>query len=184
MSTTAAAAKTMPISMGIPGFTYADLYAPARLEALYELWRSELKAADAALFDRYEAYRANPDGLGPEPLSTLLVDVAPTVSRFVERLFDVGGAGDERRRWTEAELVVFRFKDDFVKRRASKRAVSDVAEARRLGAEALARLGLTGPKLDDERAVATAVVQLLDQEAALKKGAADDPQLVALRAEL
>jgi NADPH-dependent glutamate synthase beta subunit-like oxidoreductase/NAD(P)H-flavin reductase len=183
MSTVAAAQKK-PFSLGIPGFSYADLYASARLRDLYEVWRRELKQADTALYDRYEAYRAQPDSLKAEDLSTLLVDVAPYVSRFVVRLFGVGDEAERMRAFTEAELVVFRFKDEFVKRRAIKRAVSDPAAARKEGTEALARLGVSGAQLDDERAVATAVCKLLDEEAALKKGAADDPKLLHVRAEL
>jgi NADPH-dependent glutamate synthase beta subunit-like oxidoreductase/NAD(P)H-flavin reductase len=169
---------------GIPGFTYADLYAPERLAALYDTWRAELESADGALAARYGAWRQAPESLAPVALSSLLVEVAPHVSRFVARLFGVEEQWGARRRQVASELIVFRFKDELVKRRAWKRKVDDAAAARREGDAVLGRRGIGGAALDDEPVVAAIACQMLDEEAALKKRTADDPELVALRAEL
>src|SRR6185436_8832924 len=66
---------------------------------------------------------------------------------------------------------------DFVKRRASKK--FNQSANRHAGDELL-----RGLDLDDERLVAAAICRTLDREAELKKRPADDPELVAVRAEL
>src|SRR4051812_34323214 len=117
-----AAAMHTQLTLGIPGFTYADLYSPSRLRDLYERWYDELRADDAALADRYDRWRGGGgDGVGPVELSELLVALAPTVSRFVVRLFAVDAAWSSQQRRVADELQLFRFKDEFVKRRALKR---------------------------------------------------------------
>jgi len=182
---TATAMQKNAFSLGIPGFSYGDLYAPSRLRDLFHVWHRELTAADPTLAQRYDAWRATQgEDLKPEELSQLLVDVTPYVSKFVVRLFGIEAEWEKQRRAVEAELPVFRFKDEFVKRRATKRTVADARAAEVAGAEALARLGVIGPKLDDEGTVAEAVLKLLDQEALLKKRPVDDPELVAIRNEL
>jgi NADPH-dependent glutamate synthase beta subunit-like oxidoreductase len=174
---------TKQLTLGIDGFTYEDLFSPARLRDLHERWHAELRAHDPALAQRYDAWRASGgDELAPIALSELLVALAPTVSRFVARLFDVEAAWTAQRRRVEDELHVFRFKDEFVKRRALKRKPD---EARREpGDQVLHALGVVGEHQDDERKVALAVLQLLDREAELKKRAADDPELVGVRNDL
>ena len=67
------------------------------------------------------------------------------------------------RRANGQDLVVQRFKDEFVKRRALKRTPGPDAVA--AGTAVLARLGVAGEAADDERQVARAVCPLLDQEA-------------------
>src|SRR6516162_7228125 len=132
-------AQPVRLELGIPGFDYADLHRPERLRALFETWRDELRRTDAGLGARYDSYLdAKGGGMTPETFSQLLVDVAPHVSRFVARLFRIEREWEAQRRGVEEELVVFRFKDEFVKRRAIKRAVSDVATARHDGLQALA----------------------------------------------
>src|SRR5258707_395174 len=42
---TAAASHTQ-LTLGIPGFTYPDLYSPARLRDLFDCWHDELRDAD------------------------------------------------------------------------------------------------------------------------------------------
>src|SRR5262245_2845865 len=93
------------LELKIPGFTYADLYVPDKLRALFERWREELGASDAALAARYDAYRATQgEGLGPVELSELLVALAPTVSRFVVKLFGVEAEWEEQRKKVLEEL--------------------------------------------------------------------------------
>ncbi len=160
---------------------YADLDDPERLRALFERWLAELQAADAALAARYVEWRRSQGaGLSPEEQSALFVDVAPHVSGFVARLFGVEAEWSAQRAAVEAELIVFRFKDDFVKRRVAKK-FGQPAE-RSEGDRLLRELGVVD--LDDERAVAAAICRRLDRETELKKRPVDDPELVAVRAEL
>ena len=79
--------------LGIPGFSYGDLFSAHGLRRLYDVWLAELQLNDPTLSQRYLDYR---DGaaLGPVDLSDLLVEVTPHVSRFVTRLFRVGAAAD------------------------------------------------------------------------------------------
>src|SRR3977135_1299703 len=83
----------MPVAttaLGVPGYTFADLHEPERLSSLYERFCEEVQASDPALWRDWEAHRQAPDPPRPPvALSTLLIAMAPHVSRFVNRLFDV-----------------------------------------------------------------------------------------------
>src|SRR5437762_343636 len=168
--------KTMdspPAAFG--AWRFAELFDPARLRDLHADWEAELQHADAALYARYLAARGGAP-LAPEALSELLVALAPHVGGFVARLFGVAAEREAARAHTRAELVVFRFKDEFVKRRASKRKLAPGAHADVVarGRAVLERHGLAAAHHDDERAVARAVCALLDREAALKQRPVDD----------
>src|SRR5688572_8454973 len=105
-------------ALGIAGFTFADLHQPARLYALYELFCAEVRRSDPELWAQWEAHHLTPSALGPVARSNLLVDMAPHVSRFVTRLFSVGPEADAMVAQTRAYDDLFRFKIDFVRRRA------------------------------------------------------------------
>jgi NADPH-dependent glutamate synthase beta subunit-like oxidoreductase/NAD(P)H-flavin reductase len=104
--------------LGIPGFTFADLHRPVRLRDLYELFCDEARRLDAELWARWEAYRSQPAALGPVARSELIVEMAPYVSRFLVRLFRVGLDAEVMAAETRADDDLFRFKVDFVRRRA------------------------------------------------------------------
>ena len=77
-------------SLGIPGYTFADLHDPERLASLYERFCEEVEAADPGFWGEWDAYRQAPDApRTPLALSNLLVGMAPYVSRFLTRLFQV-----------------------------------------------------------------------------------------------
>ena len=81
---------TASMELGVPGYTFADLHDPERLASLYERFCEEVQAADPAFWAEWDAYRRAPDAPRPPvALSNLLVAMAPHVSRFVTRLFDV-----------------------------------------------------------------------------------------------
>ncbi len=103
--------------LGIPGFTFADLHEPTRLADLYRLFAADVLASEPALWERWTAQPASP-GLSPTEHSNLLVAMAPHVSRFVARLFSVGPEADALVAATRAYDDLFRFKIDFVRRRA------------------------------------------------------------------
>jgi NAD(P)H-flavin reductase/NADPH-dependent glutamate synthase beta subunit-like oxidoreductase len=91
------AAPAPSLTLGLPGFTYPDLYQPARLADLLRVFNAEVEADDARLFHDFEAYRAcQGAGMSPEAISDLLVRMAPHVGRFVAKLFDIGGERDRQ----------------------------------------------------------------------------------------
>ena len=115
--------QQLPIDfpLGIEGFTYGDLYRPARLRALAEAFYAEVESSDAELHARLTEYvAARGEKLkGTRAESELLIAAAPYLSRFVARLFRVE---EERARLAEsirAQDPVFQFKQ-FVQRRATK----------------------------------------------------------------
>ncbi len=103
---------------GIPGFSYEDLHDPLRLRDLYEVFVTRLRASDPGLAGRYAAWRAAPDSLDPKAASALLVELAPVVSALLARLFGIEEARELLRLGVRVHDPVFRFKIDFVRRRA------------------------------------------------------------------
>src|SRR5215212_6918321 len=76
--------------LGVPGYTFADLHEPERLESLYNRFCEETAAADPQLWADWDAYRRAPDAPRPPvALSNLLIAMTPHLSRFVKRLFAV-----------------------------------------------------------------------------------------------
>src|SRR5579859_661629 len=105
--------------LGVAGYAFSDLYDPERLASLYERFCEEVQAADPAFWREWDAYRAGPDApRTPQAHSTLLTGMAPHVSRFVTRLFDVDRDAASISAATHAQDDLFRFKVDFVRRRA------------------------------------------------------------------
>jgi NADPH-dependent glutamate synthase beta subunit-like oxidoreductase/NAD(P)H-flavin reductase len=152
--------------LGVPGYSFTDLHDPDRLHSLHDRFCEEVRAADPAFWLEWDAYRTNPDA--PRPplvLSNLLIGMAPHVSRFLQRLFDVDAAADAVAADTRAQDDLFRFKVDFVRRRALPLlkggqhvagAPQDDAVVERL----IAQQGLA----DRELAVSRAGCALLDRE--------------------
>ena len=104
--------------LGIQGFSFADLHRPARLKNLYERFCDDVKQADGELWSQWSQYRETPEALGNIARSNLYVAMAPHVSRFVTRLFSVGPDAEAMVAATHAYDDLFRFKIDFVRRRA------------------------------------------------------------------
>src|SRR5215510_13457595 len=114
-----ASAPSSGTPLGVPGYTFADLHQPERLSSLYDRFCEEIQSADPALWRQWDAYRHAPDQPRPPvELSTLLMAMAAHVSRFLVRLFDVNSAASGLAAATRAEDDLFRFKVDFVRRRA------------------------------------------------------------------
>ena len=177
-----------PPVLGIAGFGFADLFSPYGLRRLYDEWLVDLQAAEPAVAERYLAYRAGAE-LEPIALSNLLVDTAPSVSRFLVRLFpQIQPRTAQIRATTQTELAIFRFKDEFVKRRALKRKLAtdeDKATAIAQGTALLTRLGVPAEQHNDELAVAQVACSLLDQEARVKEQVStlEDPKFQLVRAD-
>jgi len=78
------------LTLGIPSFTYADLYDANRLKDLLDVFDASIKKHDAELFNKFADYRQNQgEGLAPEEVSELLVNMGPYVGQFVAKLFNV-----------------------------------------------------------------------------------------------
>ncbi|MGH9386336.1 MAG: FAD-dependent oxidoreductase [Vicinamibacterales bacterium] len=163
--------------LGVSGFRFADLHRPHRLEELYLRFCHEARTADPDLWAQWEQYRDVPESLGPIARSNLLAAMAPHVSRFVARLFSVGAEVEALQEVTRGYDDLFRFKIDFVRRRALpllKGGVHIVATAE--DHEAVERLvsGTIAAHLDRlELALARAGCALLDREEALRPGGSD-----------
>ena len=173
--------KTPSLRLGIPGFVYADLFSPHGLCRLHNHWLSRLAQSDPALKTRYDRYRQG-ESLSELAQSTLLIDLAGTVSQVIEELFpDIADARRAQQHKTQHDLLLFRFKEEVVKRRASKRVVPpEQTEAAIAAGEALfARHGLSSHV--SERQVAELGLALLSAESEAKK-AASAPTDEALRA--
>ncbi len=160
-------------TLGLPGFTFGDLHRTDRLPALTEAFHASLRAADPALADRFDAYRAGergegpPHGLSRPQESQLLIEVAGHLSRFVARLFRVEAEVDGLRAAVVAERPRFDLRRDFMAKRVFRKgakdrpSASDLPDLERRARALLAEISPAGPAAaDDERAFAAAVQQL------------------------
>ena len=157
--------------LGEPGFTYQDLHRDGRLADLDRAFLEALARENPPLHDRLLAYRAAPASLDPLSRSRLLVEAARPLSAFVARLFGIEADRERLRAAASPEAVLFRFRRDFLLRRAVKTKLP----------EDLAALDLSGPReaakalerevhpelpwdADPELATSQMVVGLLDLE--------------------
>ena len=109
----------MTTALGLPGYTFEDLHRPDRLASLYDRFCEEVRATDPAFWLEWDAFRHAPDAPRPPlALSNLLIGMAPHVSRFLQRLFEVDAPAEAIAESTRAQDDLFRFKVDFVRRRA------------------------------------------------------------------
>jgi NAD(P)H-flavin reductase/NADPH-dependent glutamate synthase beta subunit-like oxidoreductase len=161
--------------LGIAGFTYADLYQPSRLRDLHDLFCTRVAADDPSLWALWDAYRTAPETVSsPLERSDLIVRMAPHLSRFIAALFGVGDAAGELTRSTERLQPLFRFKIDFVRKRALPLVKGGARVTPSPGDMAVVE-ALTRPfaHLDHEQAIATAGCDLLDREAAVRDQGSD-----------
>ena len=165
-----------PMPLGIDGFTYADLYQPSRLRELHEIFCARVAADDPSLWAEWDAYRTVPESVtSPIERSDLIVRMAPHLSRFVTALFRIASASDELVERTHRLEPLFRFKIDFVR----KRALPLVKGGARVALQAddvaiVEQLIRPWTDLDPEQAIATAGCALLDREAVTRASGTDD----------
>lgn len=114
-----------PLIPGIPGFTWQDLHEPQRLADLMRVFHAFLEQNDSLLWAHYEDYIRGAT-LSAIDESRLLVKVAPYVSSFLARLFQIEAERDLLSTDIESEKVIFRFKNEFVTRRVLKRVKTPV----------------------------------------------------------
>ena len=68
------------LQIGIPGFSYQDLYDPLRLRDLTNLFHDSIRSTDPDLWTRFDHYRTTlGNDMKPEEISEVIVDTAPLV---------------------------------------------------------------------------------------------------------
>ena len=104
--------------LGIPTFTYADLYDANRLKDLMDVFDESIKKHDVELYDKFSAYRQNQgEGLKPEAISELLVTMGPYVGQFVAKLFNVSAEHQAQTDKIKDEIdTIFTFKNEVVEK--------------------------------------------------------------------
>ncbi|MGE3391035.1 MAG: FAD-dependent oxidoreductase, partial [Gammaproteobacteria bacterium] len=181
------------LSLGIAGFTYRDLYVPARLQDLAGEFDRAFERTDPAAFARFAAYRAcGGDGMTPEAVSDVLVEAAEEVGRFLARLFAVDDLHAVQGHHIRSEFdTIFRLKHDLLEGLAKRFKGANPAEwprealaAQMTALRALARAA-SDVCTDDEYLTAKAGTRLLDLATRLAAGdAAAAEDAAALRAAL
>jgi NADPH-dependent glutamate synthase beta subunit-like oxidoreductase/NAD(P)H-flavin reductase len=157
--------------LGLDGFTFADLHRPARLRELYVKFVEQVKATEPELWSQWEQYRDVPEALSNIGRSNAIVSMAPHVSRFVSALFGVGEDAASLIAQTRAYDTLFRFKIDFVRRRALPLLKAGAQVEATADDHALVERVVAG-QADPEMSVAAYGCSLLDRETTDKAGAA------------
>src|SRR5213078_4250504 len=104
---------TVATALGVSGYSFADLHQPERLASLYDRFCEQVEADDPSFWRDWNAYRLDPDApRAPLALSNLLIGMAPHVSRFLRRLFDIDASSETIAASTRAQDDLFRFKVD------------------------------------------------------------------------
>ncbi len=108
------------LTLGIPNFTYSDLYDSSRLKDLLTVFDASVQRHDTALYDRYAAYRDSQGAnLTPEEHSDLLVNMGPYVGQFVAKLFNVTSQHEAQREQIKDEIdSIFTYKNEVVEKLA------------------------------------------------------------------
>ncbi len=151
------------------GFTFAELRTLAGLERLDRLFLERLRARDPGSHDALLAYRTAGGGLPPVQASELLLACAPLLEEVVTEVFGLEQELAATRERTLAHDPVFRFKEEFVLKRARRRLsrVDEFEPFAELDAwltQALA--GAQPDAADRELAVACLGLELLQDEKA------------------
>ncbi|MBI4006200.1 MAG: pyridine nucleotide-disulfide oxidoreductase [Gammaproteobacteria bacterium] len=116
-------------TLGIPGFTYADLYQPSRLHDLLHAFDISVKQIDPALFAGYQAYRnCLGEGMAPQAISDLLVRMAPLIGQFIARLFQIEGEHAAQRAAIQDEIdTIFVFRNEIIAKLRAKYKDEDIS---------------------------------------------------------
>ncbi|MCU0657459.1 MAG: FAD-dependent oxidoreductase [Polyangiaceae bacterium] len=187
-----ATAAPEELSLGLDGFSYADLYQPTRLAELTERFRAFLREQDAAAADGLAALEQGGGTLAtPAATSNAYIAAAAHLSTFVARLFRVENEVAALRASLLSHDPIWAFKREFVKKRVLKAdAGKGAEEPARVARLALAAAGvdqaLLGAGSDDEElAIARATLRLLEIDDTARKiakagGASWRPELGAL----
>jgi NADPH-dependent glutamate synthase beta subunit-like oxidoreductase/NAD(P)H-flavin reductase len=176
--------------MGVAGFRFSDLFVPERLKDLFDVFVGELEKSAPDDAKTYAAWRAG-SYAKPEEISTAILAVAPHVSRFVGRLFqvekEIAALADE----VKDREPLWVFKADFAKKRVLKDKAGAAwkgtfAEAGAVATAAITAMSWGPPNSprwteavlrgtqhypDEELAVAKAVLKLVEVDDTARKAA-------------
>lgn len=190
------------LALGVPGFGYADLYDPAKLAELHQLFDARFRDRDPEAWASFDAYRQSKgEGMSPQAVSDALLAAAPHVSHFVAELFGVSGEIGRISSEVARREPLWAFKKDFVKKRLFKAGAGDAfralvgasGEASEIAARAaklsLVAAGMDAAPSDEELATAEATRRLVElddvaRKAAKAGGAQWTPELHALAARV
>jgi NADPH-dependent glutamate synthase beta subunit-like oxidoreductase/NAD(P)H-flavin reductase len=106
------------LQLGIAGFRFEDLYAPAGLRRLHEAFVADLTRHSVDLSREYARYlESRGEGQDATVVSSLLVRLAPCVGDFVARLFGVTAEHAAQRAAVASELdTIFVYRTEIVAR--------------------------------------------------------------------
>src|SRR5690242_15264222 len=110
----------MDLTLGIPGYTFADLHDPRRLAELDAEFTREVERSEPELAGLLRSGRSDPASMPPLQVSEFLVRLAPRLSEFLSRLFPITDGLNALKGRAAEEAVLSRFKRDFLVRRAAK----------------------------------------------------------------
>jgi NADPH-dependent glutamate synthase beta subunit-like oxidoreductase/NAD(P)H-flavin reductase len=166
------------MTLGVEGFTYADLYDPARLAALHDVFDAWFLAQAPDMHRRFDEYRRTKgEGMTPLQHSDAVLAAAPFVGAFLAEVFGVQAEASEFRRKVRASDPVWRFRKDFLKKRVL-RPDAGKAWAAAASAEAVAKAALgavtaapIGGTLDEEATIAIAACAVLEIDDVARKAA-------------
>ncbi|MGE0486001.1 MAG: FAD-dependent oxidoreductase [Gammaproteobacteria bacterium] len=150
------------LDLGLPGFTYADLYEPGALARLAAVFDRELERADPVLAARFRAYQGClGEGMKAEDVSAVLTDTAPQLGQFIARLFRVEAAwAAQRSRIVDEDAIIFGFRNGFVAPLAKQFKGVDTAgfdrEALHRQVAALRTAAMAGARLPEDEEYLTA----------------------------
>ncbi len=118
------------IYLGVPGFSYNDLYSPIRLKELHAVFTKEVRQSAPELADKFQYYEScQGEGIKPQDVSSLLVQIAPYVGRFIAKLFQVEDIHEQQREHIEDEFnTVFAFHNKIVSKVGAKFKQSTVSD--------------------------------------------------------
>ncbi|MGD0678284.1 MAG: pyridine nucleotide-disulfide oxidoreductase, partial [Polyangiaceae bacterium] len=164
-----------PLRLGVVGFTYPDLYDPAKLRELLETFDRWFSVEAPLHHERFAAYRSS-KGLGMPAVerSDALLAAAPYVGRFIGGLFAVEGELEAFRGQVRQNDALWRFRKDFVKKRVLKGGSGwtlGIDLARKVAQAALQAMTIVplGGTTDEERTLAAAALPLLEVDEVARK---------------
>lgn len=165
-------------SLGIAGFSFADLYEPRRLRDLHAAFWTFASQHDATLATRFEALSQ----ASKPQTSEVLIDVASILGQFITTLFDIAGDVERLTDDTLNYEKIFQFKQDFLRTRVFKhfgKPAVDEAEFQALDEE-VQRLMAAAPDFSDcEIHFAETALILLNCEKSLEAGGDESHQELA-----
>jgi NADPH-dependent glutamate synthase beta subunit-like oxidoreductase/NAD(P)H-flavin reductase len=170
---------TADMQMGIAGYRFRDLFAPEKLHALHDQFFSEVQGSAPAAYATFDAYRSCKGvGMKPEDVSIAILALAPHVSAFVAKLFNVEASTKTLRDEVQGRSVLFSFRRDFVKKRVLKEGAGKSFTHGVASAESIARAAMavaipdaTARSRDEELSVARTVVHFFEVDDVARKAA-------------